>query len=413
MGSDTRKTAGRVLALAIIAVIGAGVVEAQPVAPADPEAINVEVDPIGCWWRTSTGAIRVGEPFVVVLTCAVVENAQTIVVPDQSRLEPAALQLPPFEVIGGRRFSDSRTADRRFFQYEYRARLIQDDAFGTDARLPPLEIKYRIRTRTPDGSSVDGRELTYILPPVSVRVLSLVPADASDIRDATDETFSDLDAQAFQANVLRVIAGLLFSLGVVMAIVVLVRLGRQFGRGEERARQLAPDALVLRRASRELAAVQRERQQNGWSEELAGRALSALRIIGAYALARRTSQTLAPEKSQSHEGSIVLPSGWLRASRVLVSGSVTALTVGHALAGTEPGSRRHADLEHLQTALARFGAVQYGRNGSNLDETGLDESLARGLALARRLTLQHFWPVRKFSALTGTAATLRRRVWSR
>lgn len=413
MGSDARKMVGRALVLAIIAVLGAGVVEAQPVAAADPEAVNVEVDPIGCWWRTSTGAIRVGEPFVVVLTCAVIENAQTIVVPDQSRLEPTALQLPPFELIGGRRFSDSRTADRRFFQYEYRVRLIQDDAFGTDARLPALEIKYRIRTRTPDGSSVDGRELTYILPSGSVRVLSLVPADASDIRDATGETFSDLDAQTFQANALRVIAGLLFTLGAVMAILMLVRLGRQFGRGKESSRQLAPDGLVLRCASRELVAVKRKREQEGWSEELAGRALSALRIIGAYALARRTSQAVAPEKRQGYDGHLVLPSGWLRGSRVLVSGSVTALTVGHALAGTEPRSRRHADLEQLQTALARFGAVQYGRDGSSLDEAALDESLERGLALARRLTMQHFWPVRKLTALTGTAAAVGRRVWSR
>jgi hypothetical protein len=413
VSSDARKMVPRALALAIVAVIGAGVVEAQTVAAPDSETINVEVDPIGCWWRTSTGAIRVGEPFVVVLTCAVIENAQNIVVPDQSRLEPTALQLPPFEVMGGRRFSDSRTADRRFFQYEYRARLIQDDAFGTDARLPPLELKYRIRTRTPDGSSVEGRELIYILPPVSVRVLSLVPADASDIRDATDETFSDLDAQAFRANVLRVIAGLLFSLGAVMAMLMLVRLVRQLGRAEEGSRQLVPDALVLRRASRELAVVQREREQQGWSDELAGRALSALRIVGAYALARRTNQIKAPEKDESHDGYLVLPSGWRRRSRVLVSGSVTGLTVGHALVGIEPGSRRHTDLEHLQTALARFGSVQYGRDGGNLDEVGLDESLARGLALARRLAMQYFWPIRKFSSLTGTAATMRRRVWSR
>jgi len=37
-------------------------------------AQNVETDPIQCWWRTSAGAVRVGEPFSLVLTCAVVEN---------------------------------------------------------------------------------------------------------------------------------------------------------------------------------------------------------------------------------------------------------------------------------------------------------------------------------------------------
>ena len=146
-------------------------------------------------------------------SCAVIENELNVVVPDQSRLEPAAMELPPFEVMGGTHFSDSHTTDRRFFQYEYRARLVQDNAFGKDTPLPSLEIKYRIRTTTPDGSSVEGREQTYILPPISVRMLSLVPGDATDIRDETSETFGGLDAQAFRANLLRVVAAVLFSLG--------------------------------------------------------------------------------------------------------------------------------------------------------------------------------------------------------
>src|SRR5580693_4844420 len=87
-------------------------------------AVNVEADPIRCWWRTSASAVRVGEPFQVVLTCAVVENDTTTVVADQSRLDPAAMQLPPFEVIGGSRGSDLHSDQRRFFQYQYTLRLI-------------------------------------------------------------------------------------------------------------------------------------------------------------------------------------------------------------------------------------------------------------------------------------------------
>src|SRR2546428_4462623 len=66
-------------------------------------AQNVETDPMQCWWRTSAGAIRVGEPFSLVLTCAVVENDAAKVVVDQSKLEPSVIQLAPFEVTGGRR----------------------------------------------------------------------------------------------------------------------------------------------------------------------------------------------------------------------------------------------------------------------------------------------------------------------
>src|SRR5260370_36286 len=31
----------------------------------------VQVDPIRCWWRTSAGAVRIGETFDLRLTCAV------------------------------------------------------------------------------------------------------------------------------------------------------------------------------------------------------------------------------------------------------------------------------------------------------------------------------------------------------
>lgn len=416
VGSVARTIADGALIIAVCTAMNAGIMAAQPDPEADRRTINIEVDPIRCWWRTSVGAVRVGEPFSIVLTCAAIENAVNTVVADQSQIQPAALQLPPFDVIGGRRFADRRTLDHRFFQYEYQARLIQEDAFGTDVALPELEIKYRIRTRTPDGSAVDGREQVYLLPPVSIRVLSLVPEAASDIRDAEGGTFADLDAQAFRANLFRLIAMVLFSLGAIMAIQTLVRLASQLVHRDDTPRQLIPPALVLRRASRELDAVRRQRAHEGWSEALVGRALAALRIVGAYSLARRTGQAVAPATSQEpqgHEGHLVVDGGWLRDTKVLVSGAVTAGTVADALANAAPGGARRADLEDLQTALARFAAVQYGREGSRLDEAALDESLDRALALARRVTVQQLWAVKKFGALTATATALGRRVWSR
>src|SRR5437762_14306900 len=65
-------------------------------------AQDVSTDPLQCWWRTSAGAVRVGEPFTVVLTCAVLESDAATVVVDQSRLEPSVVQFAPFEVLGGR-----------------------------------------------------------------------------------------------------------------------------------------------------------------------------------------------------------------------------------------------------------------------------------------------------------------------
>src|SRR5215475_15433012 len=84
------------------------------IAAASLSAQTVEVDPLQCWWRTSAGAVRVGEPFSLVLTCAVVENDTAKVIVDQSKLEPSVIQLAPFEVTGGSHGADLRTGDRRF-----------------------------------------------------------------------------------------------------------------------------------------------------------------------------------------------------------------------------------------------------------------------------------------------------------
>src|SRR4051812_34477750 len=102
----------------------AGRLAAQAAPPAEPSVDLVDADPIKCWWRTSASSVRVGEPFTVVLTCAVVENDMTKVVPDQSRLEPSVMQFPPFEVVGGSRSPDIFSSQRRFFQYQYQLRLI-------------------------------------------------------------------------------------------------------------------------------------------------------------------------------------------------------------------------------------------------------------------------------------------------
>src|SRR5436853_2896106 len=145
-------------------------------------AQDVSTDPLQCWWRTSAGGVRVGEAFSVVLTCAVLETDAATVVVDQSRLEPSVVQFAPFEVLGGSHGVDLRTAERRFFQYEYRLRLIAETMFGKDAALPETKISYRVQSKVGKNTAIQGRDLTYLLPPQSVKVLSLVPADAADIR---------------------------------------------------------------------------------------------------------------------------------------------------------------------------------------------------------------------------------------
>src|SRR5438445_1936823 len=233
-------------------------------------AQNIKTDPLQCWWRTSAGAVRVGEPFTLVLTCAVLESDAATVVVDQSRLEPSVVQFAPFEVLGGSHGADLRTDLRRFFQYEYRLRLIAENLFGRDVALPDTKVSYRVQSKVGQNTSLQGRDQSYVLPAQSVRVLSLVPSDASDIRDTSAETFSDLDQRAFRANLLVVIGGVLLVVAGLLALLALVRLFARYRKPAAISNRLIGDATILRGVGRELTAVRRQRENNGWSPERAG-----------------------------------------------------------------------------------------------------------------------------------------------
>jgi hypothetical protein len=375
-------------------------------------AVNVEADPIRCWWRTSASAVRVGEPFSVVLTCAVVENSTTTVVPDQSRLDPTAMQLPPFEVIGGSRGPDLHSDQRRFFQYQYSLRLINEELFGKDARIPVVQINYHLESGVGRGEAVRGRDRTYIMPSESVRVVSLVPGDATDIRDAPSWTFGDVEAQRFRSRVFFVAAGVLFAAAALVMIVALIRLARRYREEGAIGRRVLSDSAILRGVGRELGAVRALSGREGWSHELAARGLAALRIAGTIALARPVGQIVAGTGNNGHEGQLLMRGGWLRGKRVLVSGAATAATVGQTLATGGRSGGHHQALDELHTALARFTTAQFGRD-DKLDDAALGESLTDGFRVVRRLKLENLWVAKKVRGVTQFATELGNRAWSR
>ena len=409
-------------ALAVLAICAAAGLRtaAQPVETTDP---------LQCWWRTSAGAVRVGETFTVVLTCAVLETDAATVVVDQTKLEPSVVQFAPFEVLGGQHGADLRTDVRRFFQYEYRLRLIGEGQFGKDVPLPETKLTYRVQSRVGDKTSIEGRDQTYVLPAQSVRVLSLVPADAGDIRDASASTFADLDQRAFRANLLIVIGGVLFALAGLLALLALVRLFTRLRKPSTATDQLVSDSAVLRAAGRELSAVQRDREGAGWTPELAGRALTALRVAAAYALGRpvarsaesgapgRLASVAGPESTISNQrlsggdGVLMVQTGWLRRKWVAISGAATPRSIAHERARGLGTARRAALLESLDRALAQFTAAQYGR-AETLDSAALDEALSAGRTAVRRVAFAQTWIMRKFGP-RPPAREVEARAWSR
>jgi len=402
-------------------------------ASAQQQTQTTKADPIQCWWKTTAGAVRVGEVFSAVLTCAVLETPDVKVVPDQSKLEPSVVQFAPFEVTGGSHAADLRTDDRRFFQYEYKLRIIAENVFGKDASIPETKISYRVQSHTGQPAAagapketIEGRDQTYLMPAMPIRVLSLVPAEAADIRDAGTESFGDLDQRAFRANLLTVIGGVLFVVAGLVALLAVVRVFAKYRKPATEAERLIPDSVVLRAVGRELNAVQRAREGGGWTPALAGRALAALRVAATYALGRRVAKeaqaSVAKRRSSAvtpdevFDGQLVLNTGWRR-KPIVVSASATPQSLGREIArisARNGGGRRVEQLQSLHDALARFTAAGYGR-GESLNDTALDASIAETGSILRRLTIEHTWPMRRFSA-AGRAAHASQtpsKVWSR
>jgi hypothetical protein len=380
-------------------------------------AQTVQTDPLQCWWRTSAGAVRIGEPFTVFLTCAVLETDEVTVVPDQTRLEPSVVQFAPFEVLGGSHGADLRSGQRRFFQYEYRLRLIADGMFGKDVALPETKISYRVQSKVGQKTSLQGRDQTYMMPAQSMKVLSLVPSDAADIRDTSSaETFGDIDQRAFRANLFTVIGSVLFVLAGLMTLLALVRLFQRYRKPTVASKQLIGDMAILNGVGRELSSVQRGRDGGGWTPELASRALGALRIAATYAIGRPVSQMpasrmLADGSEAAEPGRLILKAGWPRGKRIAVSGAVTPQTVTRVLALPGNTAARTSLLESVSRALAALTVATFSRAGA-LDDAALDEALATTKQLVRRMKFEQLWFMKRLA--TRRAGTeLDNRAWSR
>jgi hypothetical protein len=377
--------------------------------PTPAGADLVPVDPIRCWWRTTTSAVRVGETFTVVLTCAVLELDTVKVVADQTRLDATAVQLPPFEVIGGVHPPDLRTEDHRLFQYEYKLRIINDQAFGTDVKLPQMRLSYRVQTRAAAGGSIEGREQLYVLPVESIRVLSTVAADATDIRAAPPATFADIEARSFRANSRIVAGGVSFALAAVAGLAAVVQLVRRYRATKPDTKRLASDPVILREVDRELEAVQRQRDAIGWTPELAARALALFRIAAGYALSQPVSQAAAAGANGAETGAVVVTTRrWRgRSKHVIVSGTATPQTFTDVRTATSTNGRGSSDprrLEQLQSVLIQFTRAEYGRS-DHLDTAALDESMTAGRDVVRQLKSEHAWWMQKLSSIRKKSET--------
>jgi hypothetical protein len=346
-------------------------------------------EPIRCWRQSSAGAVIVGETFTVVLTCAVFESDNAQVIPDEARLGVATIQMAPFEILGGAHPPDVHRGSRRFFQYDYQLRIIGPDAIGHDVNIPPLTVSYRIHSRVGAAASLEGRDLSYLLPMMPIKVLSLVPADASDIRDASEASLGAVESLRFRSSLFQVLTFTLGALAAVMLILALVPLGRSTTAAATAERDRVPDRAWRGSAVATLAKVRDRVGTDGWSDDHAWDASLAIRLISAAAIGRPISQK-ALVNGQAPAGRIHVRHG-LRPVYAAVSSSVTPDDVARAAAeGGSLSTTRRQQLEGLQAGLTSLQMALY-RQTPLRDAALLDDAVRHAMRVAEDIAKERSW----------------------
>jgi len=371
------RTSWRVGLTIMLAVSGTWVA-AQPAA-----------DPMRCWWKPDKSAVRVGELFQLTLTCRVMETERASVVPNLSEIEPTSIQLTPFEVLGGTRHEDIVTPPWRYLQFVYTVRLLGEEFFGRDVAIPPTNLTFRVQTAAgaAGADAMEGAEHAYRLPPLPIRVVSLVPAQAADILDPPAGTFGDVEARRFRSRVELVGAAALFGFAIVLAVVAAVRVIERFRRRGPIAEPTVPVRTLLGGCLRDVELVRTEAAREGWTPNLAARALASFRVGAAIALSQPVTQTFVDDDTDAREGQLALEHGMLRRRRALVSASTTADSMDRLRAAVRGRRRRSANqdaLDPIREALAGLNAARYGRNGP-ADALELDRILDNGRRALRRM----------------------------
>jgi hypothetical protein len=368
-------------------------------APLPPKAGEVASDPIRCWWKADRTAVRVGERFGLVLTCAVIKTGPITVEPVLNQLEPGALSLTPFEVVsGGPKVDDIIVPPWRYIQREYVLRLLSDGFFGQDVAIPSLMVTYNL---TSAGTGQQGRDQTYVLPALPVRVLSLVPKGAGDIRDASGLTFASVESRRFRASVATIAAWISFAFAGVMALFALSRVVGLFRVGKTQAVKPLPATSLLRASLRVLAQVKEDAARAGWTSELSRRAVAALRIAGATAVGKRVAQALVTGSVPEREGQLTVSTGWPKRKTVLLSAAATPMTITSELNnGFRADTRTRSSAESIAQAIGVLSAAAYGRTSPS-DNAALDAALEESTEAVRRLRAGTMWPRRTAAALRG------------
>lgn len=367
--------------------------QAPAMAPRPARPGEIQTDPIKCWWKADRTAVRVGERFGLTLTCGVIETGPVTVVPAVNQLEGGALALTPFDVVSSVRREDVVSPPWRYFQFEYVLRILSDGFFGQDIVIPALTVTYNVKVEDSDN---EGRDQSYVLPALPMKVMSVVPRGADDIRDASDQTFALVESRRFRSSVDMVAAGVLFAGALVCTGLALVAGTARFRTRASGTVKPVPAPAMLAGSLKALDEV-RSRAAAGWTPELARQAMSALRVGAAVAIGRPVGQQFVDSDAAVRDGQVAARTGLLRPRRALLAASTTASAVDKALEnGRGRVAKRRAVIQPLAESLRTFTTVGYGRQ-AEADAFALNAALSQGADAIRSLRTASMWPMRLFN----------------
>jgi hypothetical protein len=187
-------------------------------------------------------------------------------------------------------------------------------------------------------------------------------------------------------------AGILFALAGVVVLVMLVSMLRRKKPVAAAAQTHLPHRTILAAVAKELDDVQRQ-SRGGWTQDLAGRALAAARIAGAYAIGRSIGQRPADGTTPADGVLVVRAFG---KGDVFVSGSAT----------TESAQR----VPGLSDALKSLTTGRYGREEKF--DSMCDEALQTAIRVAKEQRSAHSLVKEWTSAFKANLIDLRKKIWA-
>jgi hypothetical protein len=208
--------------------------------------------------------------------------------------------------------------------------------------------------------------------------------------------FTEIETRESRAQLMQTVAGVLFGLAAVVALVMLIgMLRRKTPKSASVAAHIAPRT-ILAAVARELNEVQ-SASRGGWTQDLAGRALAALRIAGAYATNRPVGQIPAKAGETPREGIVVVRA--FGRGDVYVSGAATAES--SAFANAPAG---------LSDALRTLTTARYGR--VEKFDSMADEAMQTAIRVTKEQRSAHSLIKEWGRNFTASVVDLRRKVWS-